>query len=168
MRYKVILLLISFLAIGAQSTDCGQKKEIKMDAQPIVVKVQCKGDDQCLFEGKDIFIDISLYNDSKEEVRFPLEYIKKRGPIIKLIDARTKAETFVPTHIADWDLKEKYTVIGPAQSISLEWVLTADDLDQFGSDVDVFAEVTIMADILVGTRKVEFKGSDTRHIVKKK
>ncbi|PYS89489.1 MAG: hypothetical protein DMF62_07120 [Acidobacteria bacterium] len=164
----MILLLVGLFAIGAQSNDCGQKKDTKMNGQPLIVKVKCRDNDRCLFDGKDIFIQITLYNDEKNEVGFPLEYIKKRGPIIKLTDARSKAETNVPTHIADWDLKEKFTTIGPTQSITLEWVIAADELVQYGADVDLYAEVTIMADILVNRQKTEFKGSDTIHITKKK
>ena len=139
-----------------------------MNDQPLSVKVRCRGNDQCLFDGKDIPIDILVYNNEKNDVGFPLEYVKHKSPIIKLTDTRTKAETFLETHIASWDLKEKFTSIRPGEFVTTGWIITADELQQFGADVDLYAEVTIMADILVNRQKTEFKGSDTIHITKKK
>jgi hypothetical protein len=179
MRYKIIVGLAALLLSWTQTNDCSPKKnteannrspkeDIKMNNQPLVIKVKCRGNEQCLFEGKDIFLDIDVYNDGKTEVGFPLEYMREKSPIIKLIDTRTKEETFLPTHIADHDLKEKFTTIKPNESVSIEWVITAQELRQFGSDVDLSAEFTIMVEILVNGKKVEFRGSDTRHIVSKK
>ncbi len=139
-----------------------------MTSQPLLILVKCKANEQCLFEEKDIFINIGIYNNEKAVIGFPLEYVKHKGPIIKLIDTRTKAETFLPTHIADWDLKEKFTQINPGESAEIEWVITAKELTQFGSDVDLYAEVTIMTEILLNGKKIEFRGSNTRRIVEKK
>lgn len=139
-----------------------------MNSEPLAVSVKCRGNDECLFDGKDIFIDIVISNNEQSTVGFPLEYLKHKGPIIKLIDTRSKAETFLPTHIADWDLKEDFTQIKQGGSVSIEWVITAGELSKFGSDVDLYAEVTIMAEILVNGKKLEFRGSNTRRFLSKK
>jgi hypothetical protein len=167
MRHQIIVGLLMLLSVIAQANDCSQKKEKKMNNQPLVVKVNCRANEQCLFEGKDMFLDIVIYNNGETVVGFPLEYVKQKSPVVKLVDTRTKAETFIPTHIASWDLKEKFTPIKPGESVTTEWIITADELRQFGADVDLSAEVTIMAEIMVGGKKVEFRGSDTRRIVSK-
>ena len=138
-----------------------------MNNQILSVKVNCRNNEQCYFEGKDIFLDIKVFNNENVEVGFPLEFVKSKGPITRLIDNRTKADTFIPTHPPDGDLLEKYTTIRPGESVDLEWVITAEELQQYGTDVDVSIEVTIMADILVKGQKVNFRGNNTRRIVNK-
>lgn len=180
MQYKIIVGLAALLLFWSQTTVCSPKdssknspkdspkKETKMNNQPLVIKVKCRENEQCLFEGKDIFFDIGIYNNEKTDIGFPLEYMREKSPIIKLIDTSTKEETFLPTHIADHDLKEKFTTIKPNESVSIEWIITAGELQQFGGDVDLSAEFTIMVEILVNGKRSEFRGSDTIRIVSKK
>ncbi len=138
-----------------------------MNNQILSVKVNCRNNEQCFFEGKDIFLDIKIFNNEKVDVGFPLEFVKSKGPITRLTDNRTGADTFIPTHPPDGDLMEKFTTIRPGESVDLEWVITAEEIEQYGKDVDVSIEVTIMADILVKGEKVNFRGSNTRRIVNK-
>ena len=167
MRYKIIVILFAFLSVGFQSGKCDQQKEIKMSNQPLTIKAECTGNEQCLFEGKDIFIDIKIINNTKSEIGFPLEFVKSKGPITRLIDNKTKAETYVPTHPANGSLIEKYTIIKPGESAVLEWVLTSGELQEFGGNVDVSAEFTIIAPVQVNKEKTDFRGSDTIRIVSK-
>jgi hypothetical protein len=138
-----------------------------MNNQILSVKVNCRNNEQCFFEGKDIFLDIKIFNNENADVGFPLEFVKSKGPITRLIDNRTGADTFIPTHPPDGDLLEKFTTIRPGESADMEWVITAEEVEQYGKDVDVSIEITIMADILVKGKKVNFKGSSTRRIVNK-
>jgi hypothetical protein len=138
-----------------------------MNNETLSVRFNCRGNEQCYFEGKDIFLDIKIYNNESVEVGFPLEFVKSRGPITRLIDNRTGAETFIPTHPPNGDLLEKYTTIRSTESVDLEWVITAEELQQYGTDVDVSIEITIMADILVKGKKINYRGSSTRRVVNK-
>lgn len=138
-----------------------------MNDIPLAIKVSCKENEKCLFDEEDIFLEINIKNVGSNDVSFPLEYVKRKGPIVKLTDVRTNAETFVPTHIADWDLKEKLVPIKPSESVMIGWVITAGEIRQFGADVDVIAEVTIMAEVFAKGKKLEFRGSDSVHIVSK-
>jgi hypothetical protein len=156
------------LSLGFQSRQCDdKKKETQMNNETLSVRVNCRGNEQCYFEGKDIFLDIKIYNNESVEVAFPLEFVKSKGPITRLIDNRTGADTFIPTHPPDGDLLEKYTMIRPGDSANMEWVITAEEIQQYGTDVDVSIEITIMADILVKGKKINFKGSNTRRIINK-
>jgi hypothetical protein len=97
-----------------------------------------------------------------------LDFFQSSGPGIKLIDTQTKRETYLPTAIANFDFKEKYTTIQPGKTLTVEELIYTGDLDQFGGPgVDVSAEVIITADILVDGKHVNFIGSDTIHIVSK-
>jgi len=141
-----------------------------MSDQILTVSAKCKATDQCLFEGTDLFIDISITNNTKSDVGFPLAYIQNSGPIVKLVDNRTKAESYLKTNLADFELRNKLSVINPGKSLKIEWVITSDELLQFDAKhVDVSAVITVKTLIKVeGEDKlVDFIGSDTLRIVGK-
>lgn len=139
-----------------------------MSKQLLDITVKCKGNEQCLFNGEDLFIEIIITNKQKSPVGFPLEFIKTIGPIIRLIDTYTKKETNVPTSLGESELLEKFTMIQPGKSLSMEWVIDSYYLEQIsGHHVDVSAETTVVAKILVDGKLVDFEGSDTIHIVSK-
>jgi hypothetical protein len=168
MHYKIAAGLIVLLSVCIQTNVCSQKRNSKMNNQPFAVNVKCRANEQCLFEGKEMFLDIAIINNQNTTLNFPLEFVQKNGPIITLIDTRTKAETVLKRNIANPALLDKLVSIKPGESANVEWVITAEELRRFGDEVDLSAEVTIMAEIPVNGKKVEISATDTRRIVSKK
>jgi hypothetical protein len=134
-------------------------------APVLSIDARCRDDADCRFRGEDVFLDIRIVNTTAtEEIGFPLAYLQKTGPIIRLVDVKTEAETYLKRNLADHALRAQLTTIAPGESLSLRWVLMADELRQLGSPVDVNAEITVMAEVLVGGRRVPFRGGDTLRI----
>jgi hypothetical protein len=134
------------------------------------VKVKCKGNDQCnLYNGQEkLVIDIIITNKHNSAIGFPLEFFGSTGPGIKLIDTRTKKETYVPTSLANFEVENMVTIIQPGKSLTIDQTINSDELKQFdGPDVDVSAEIIVVAKILVDGKHVDFEGSDTIRIVSK-
>jgi hypothetical protein len=129
------------------------------------VSVNCGANEQCRFDGDDIVLEIIVTNSGARNIGFPLAFVQKRGPIIRLVDRRTKADTYLRSNPADFDLEEQFTEIPPGESVTLEWVITAGEAQTFGRPVDLSAEVTIMAKIGVGGNIIDFKGGDTVQIL---
>jgi len=134
----------------------------------LAISAKCRGNAPCLFEGQDMFLEIRITNNHDEQIGFPLGFVQKTGPTIRLVDLRTKAETYLRTNLASFDLREKFTQIQPGESVVLEWVITGDELKQFGGhNVDVSAEIIVVAGIQVSAKRIEFRGSNTLRIVSK-
>ena len=167
MRYQVIATSLLLLVSA-----CTPIKDTSMKKQ-LLISAKCKGserrgNDPVPFEGKDLLLDISIANPQNTEVGFPLTYVQKCGPIIKLIDSRTKAEAYLKGNLADNALQKQFTIIRSGQSLLLEWVITSGELEQFGgTHVDVSAEITVKTGIQVGGNLVDFQGSDTLRIVRR-
>lgn len=162
MHYKVAVGLLVFLSA------CNSVKDKPMTNELLTITAKCRQNDQCLFEGQDMFLDISITNNHNSAIGFPLAFCQNTGPIIRLIDTRTKAETNLKTNLADFDLREKFTLIQPGKAVVLEWVISSYELQQFGGDfVNLSAEITVMARILVSGKQVDFLGTDTLRIVSK-
>jgi hypothetical protein len=134
----------------------------------LTVAARCRANEQCLFEGQEMFVDIAITNNQETEVGFPLEFVQKNGPIVKLTDTRTKAETYLQRNLADPNLQRKLTMIQPGKSVQMEWVITGDELMRFGTDVDVSAEFAVTADVHVSGKQIAFLGASTLRIASKK
>ncbi|HCA59613.1 MAG TPA: hypothetical protein DEP46_16720 [Blastocatellia bacterium] len=147
---------------------CAPKKEKPMSDHSISIEVKCKNNPGCLFDGEDIFIEIFIINKGSSDVGYPLEFAKEKGPSVRLIDTETKNESSLSTHLADWDLKEEFTTIKPGASVSFEWVITDEELKQFGHKyVDLTVEVGLADSIRYKGEIVEFSGTGTTRIVSK-
>jgi hypothetical protein len=140
-----------------------------MNDQLLTVKATCRGaSDPCLFEGQDLVIDIGIANNQDVEIGFPLAFRQKTGPVVRLIDRRTQADTYLKTNLADLDLRKELTPIQPGGSVTMEWVITGGEIQEFGGpSVDLLAEVIVQAGVRVRGKQVEFRGSDTLRIVSK-
>ena len=147
---------------------CNPIRDASMTNQILTITCQCKRNSQFQFDGQDIFLEITITNNLRVDVGFPLSFIQKTGPVIKLIDTRTKMENNLKKNLADFELRQKYTYIQPGQSVNIQWVITGDELKQFGGNpVDVVAEITIMTKLDVSGKQVDFCESEMLRIVGK-
>ena len=148
------------------STAVASSSEVAMANPLLLLTATCQGKDVCTFDGNDLAIEIRLTNKDSTAIGFPLAYRRKTGPIIKLIDPRTKAETNLKNNLADLDLRSEFTKIAPGESVSLRWVITADEVQQFGSrPLDIIAEITIAAMVQWDGNRGDFRGSVKLRIV---
>lgn len=137
-------------------------------SQPLAIHVKCRANDPCIFDGSDLFIHIIIENKTAAAVGFPLAFRQKTGPVIRLIDRHTKAETNLRTNLADPALLDQFTTIGPSHSAVLEWVISPSEIEQFGiNKIDLDAEITIACKLKVDGKLEDFQGSGTLHIVGK-
>lgn len=137
-----------------------------MKDEAIGVSADCRSSAECVFDGHDMFIDIEITNRGRADIALPMEYLKKRGPTIKLTDASTHRESYTRPNLVDPELLSQMTTLSPGQSASMEWVITEFELRQFNREnVNVVADVTVQTKVQSGGRSVEVKGSDVLHIV---
>jgi len=129
------------------------------------ISTRCTTDTTCTYRGQEIPIDIRIINRHGTAIGIPLAFLQGAGPIIKLVDSRTRADIHTPRNPANPALLRQFTMLQPGESALLQWILTPEDLEQFGPYVDLTAEITIMADIQVNGSTIEFRGSDTLRIV---
>ncbi len=136
------------------------------DKPLLIIKANCRQNTSCIFKGEDMFIDIVITNDSKTAIGFPLDFLRKTGPTIRLVDNKTKKETYLKTNPADWGLRTKMTNIQPSKSVEVEWVIFASEIKRFGEDnMDLTAEISFQTEVKVKSDVVPFLCSDKLHIV---
>lgn len=168
MYHKIAFRILLLFALFSQAAACtAAGGEIEMNGKLLEISVKCKDDPKCEFKDEDIFLEIFITNRSNGDIGYPLEFAKERGPSVTLRDTETKRESQLSTHLADWDLKTEFTVIKPGESVKMDWVVTEDELKQFGEKVDVTVEVSLSDEIRVNGKIVEFNGSGSTRIISK-
>jgi len=132
----------------------------------LTITIKCPGNDGWLFDDTDMHLDIVITNASSLRIGFPLEFLQRTGPSVRLVDTRTKAEAYLKNNLASFDLREKFTVIQPRDSVVVKWVITSGEIQWFRSHhVDLNAEITVAATIDMNGEKQDFLGMDTVRIV---
>jgi hypothetical protein len=140
-----------------------------MSNEILTVQATCTGKDGCVFDEEPMDIDIAITNPQTYPVGFPLAYMQKTGPAIRLIDTRTKRSFYLGTNPPDASLLKKVTEIPPGGTVTLKWVIGNDEIERFGNiDVDVSAEVILSTKVHVKSKVEDFLGRDTIHIVGKR
>jgi hypothetical protein len=135
--------------------------------EPLMISVKATNDARD-YVGEDFPIEVSILNQGQEPLGFPLAFVRKTGPSIRLKGRRTKAETYLRTNLADHALKTAFTTIEPGASLSFPWVLHPSELEQLGMPVDVVAEISIATQVQESGNPREFKDAVTLPISRRK
>ena len=156
------------LGLGLLLMGCASGKEREVLAQPLTITVTCKDNPSCVFQGEDLFLEIAVTNPTASPVGFPLAFVQKTGPSIRLINRRTGQETNLRTSLADLALRDELTPVAPGRAVTIAWLITVFELRHMGgADVDLLAEVTVSAGIARDGQRVPFLAMDTLRIVEK-
>lgn len=162
MRNTLVLSTVLFAGSCVSSL---QTPPMKNDIFSVSVECQRDGD-SCLFDGGDMFIGIKVENTSSSAIGFPLDFTKMRGPVVRLVDHKSGASTYLKTNPVDTDLLGKFVVINPQQSVEFPWVIKSAEIAQFNQNkVALLAIVTVNAHVEVAGDIVEFASSDEFDIV---
>lgn len=152
--------------------NCSARAKVRtqfLEKEMLQISIECIGQIDCEYSGNDLPIRIMIKNTSAAKVKFPLKFLQKTGPIIRLINLNTMAETFLRTNPADFKLKESFTVIEPQNVVRIDWVIHKFEVETHGIEKSsLAAEVIITAKIQVDGEITEFQGSSRLHIAKPK
>ncbi|MDR2335585.1 MAG: hypothetical protein LBE61_19125 [Burkholderiaceae bacterium] len=146
---------------------CGKfDKSVAMNDELLSISAACRNNPRCVFSGQDMPIDVRILNRTNADITLPLEYLRKRGPIIRLADRRSGSESFTRPNLVDPALREQRVFLRPSESVTLEWVLAASELRQFGGPrVDVSTEISIRTQAWSEGREIEAGGRAMLRIV---
>lgn len=133
---------------------------------PLEIKINSEGQEKPVFEGKNVPIEIRLFNPGPAVVGAPTEFIQKAGPSIKLIDQKTGAAMSLKRNLADMELLKQFKMIAPQKFEAIRWVIYKSEVNRVPGEGDITVEVTIAADIQVNGKTVPFTGKGTMTIVR--
>lgn len=119
-------------------------------AIPLSITLQCNDNPGCLYARKPMMLTVSIRNDGRRSIGFPLAYLSKSGPIVKYIDTETAAVTYERRGLANPALKTVFTDIAPGAAVTLETELSPQQLETFRvKRTDVTVEVILKARVSI-------------------
>ncbi|SHN10770.1 hypothetical protein SAMN05192549_104351 [Duganella sacchari] len=121
-----------------------------MNSELLLVQASCNGKMECLFENRDLTLDIAVKNISPYTIGLPLQYIQAKGPYLTLIDNATQTKVVLKTGLPKFGLKNVLTTVKPGDVVHLSSVLKARELTEFRSrrtDISVRIELSTQVDI---------------------
>lgn len=127
--------------------------EASMQNSPIQISASCRDNTQCIFDGDDIVVDITVANVSNGLVGVPVEFIKKKGPVSVLQDQETGKKFVLRTGLPKSELMEQFTQIPAGGSFITQKTLTAHEISALrGVNADFTAKFTIGAPFKLNDR----------------
>lgn len=155
MQHPLTLFLFLLLSACAPTTEATMPDPAAL----LQVTARCKDNPECQFTGQDLWIEIEVSNRQPQGVGFPQAYLQKTGPVVRLLDRRSSRSAHLKKNLADPALRDQLTTLAQGQSLRLDWVITAFELQQFGAPVDLDADIELPVTVLVDQRAVEFRGT---------
>lgn len=97
-----------------------------MDTHLLKLAAHCLNNEYCLFEGKDVDIDVTITNISPDTIGLPVNYFKRKGIHCMLIDNVTNTKIAMDISLTPASIKREFTAIAPGETIHLSHEVSAD------------------------------------------
>jgi hypothetical protein len=98
---------------------------------PVELHVRCLNGDPCRFTGETIFVELEVVNTGNEGVALPLEYFRKQGPKIILVDKYSNEKRHLSMGPPKVRLFDQMEVLAPGQSIRIPWSIPDHHISRF-------------------------------------
>lgn len=150
MKIITILFLLIVLGLGGFWL---YERYLKIDSDLpssdyFSINAYCNGEKQCVYNGRDIDVNIVITNISSESIEMPIRFLEQRGPMITLINSDTERKLILPTNPPNGDLLNNRSVIGPGQTARLSWVITDREIREVAGDaVNITVNVQIQSPV---------------------
>lgn len=120
-----MLLLVMIISLFPISARCGEPDPM------IELRVRCFNSDSCGFSGDTIRVELELTNATGEDVALPVEYFRKQGPQVILVDNHSNKEKRLGMGPPMSYLFDQLEVLAPGQSIRIPWSVPAHHVTRF-------------------------------------
>jgi hypothetical protein len=125
MHRQVISLIATFAAAAALPA---HSKELP---PMIELHARCVDDAQCRFRGDTLHVELELRNSGSEPVSLPLEYIRSRGPSVRVKDNHSEKTTALRSGMAAAALRQQMQELRAGQSLRIGFPIKPQELTRF-------------------------------------
>ncbi|HMR55173.1 MAG TPA: hypothetical protein PKD34_01105 [Candidatus Doudnabacteria bacterium] len=152
MKHLFIILIIIIVAVGLFWLYRYINSEAEtMTNDLISINTLCNGKKECVYDGKELTINVVITNIHSELIEIPIKYLQQKGPSITLINEGTEQELNLPTNLADPTLLSDRITIQPNGTTRISWIIHDEEVRSVGGGtVDITAKVTITSPIYRG------------------
>lgn len=120
-----MLLLVMIVSLFPINARCGESDLM------VELRVHCLDSNPCRFTGETIRVELELINVGEEEVALPVEYFRKQGPKVILVDNHSSKEKRLGMGPPMSYLFDRLEVLSPGQSIRIPWSIPDHHITRF-------------------------------------
>lgn len=120
---------------------------------------------ECWYEGETLPVRLTLANAGAGPLSLPLAFLRKAGPVARVVDRRTRTEIYAKRNLADHALLDELVALPPGAEATLDWMLAPVELEAFGLPVDVAVEFTVQVEGRVGDRPATLRAQDVLRVI---
>lgn len=101
-------------------------------AQPkLELRARCLIDDPCSFAGETIRVELELINAGDKDIALPVEYFRRQGPQVILVDNHSSKEKRLGTGPSRSYLFDQMQELAPGQVVRIPWMVATHEIDSF-------------------------------------
>lgn len=129
-------LLMPVLAISMVPASVHEREVDSM----IELRARCDNGSICHFTGNTVSLELELFNAGNEAVALPIEYYRRRGPKVVLVDNHSGKEKKLRMGPPIVHLVDQMQVLEPGDSVRIPWSVPDHHINTFAlRPVDVTA-----------------------------
>lgn len=99
-----------------------------MESNFFKVRVSCRNNPECIFDGQDIIIDFFMKNTSGHPIEFPLQYLRRKGLHCFLEDNLTHKKLTLGISLTSEEIKRDFSKLGIDEEVTLSRKITAESI----------------------------------------
>ena len=113
-----------------------------LDSKPMIeLRARCAEGNPCHFTGEMFVLELELFNAGQESMTLPIEYFRRRGPRVTLVDNHSGKEVVLHMGPRKARLMEQLQVLAPGESIRFPWWIPDFHISDFAlKPVDITAK----------------------------
>lgn len=90
-----------------------------MDNHPLLVFLSCQDNPTCTFTNTDITVELTIVNNTNQEIGVPLEYLRMKGMNCFLVDNENGKKITLGVSLTPDSIKIKFTRLSPKASVKI-------------------------------------------------
>ena len=138
--HRQVISLIATISAAATALPAHSK-----ELPPVIeLHARCVDDAQCRFRGQTLNVELELRNSGSEPVSLPLEYIRSRGPSVKVKDNHSGKTTALRSGMAAAALRDQMQELRAGQSLRIGFPIKPQELTRFAlRPMDVTLQLSV-------------------------
>lgn len=97
-----------------------------MESDLLRISVTCRENSECIFDNKDLTLDLMVANNSSHDIGFPLEHMRKKGIHCFLVDNESNRKITLDVSLTPEEIKKEFVKLPPGGQINLSQKIGAD------------------------------------------
>ena len=120
--HRLVLILTLLLPLSAYGKESGPMIELR---------ARCLDGNPCPFTDEMIHVELELFNAGEEPVLLPIDYYRRRGPKVILLDNHSGKESHIRMGPPNFALANSLQALSPGEAVRIPWLVAPDSINRF-------------------------------------